>query len=147
MEIRLRDTGQVITESEFRSLHPNISLPSQLVAELLDSLGADPVFNGPQAQPTRYQVAYRDGVEEINGKWFTKFSVADMDADTIAAVDSKHAELIRADRDIRLANSDWTQVADAPVDKAAWATYRQALRDVPLQSGFPWDVTWPSTPE
>lgn len=146
MELRVRETGQVITESEFRSLHPNTSFPPQLTVELLDSFGADPILNGPQAQPTRYQVAFRDGVEEINGQWFTKFSVADMDADAVAALDAKHAELIRADRDARLANSDWTQVADAPVDQTAWAAYRQALRDVPTQAGFPWDVTWPTEP-
>lgn len=39
-----------------------------------------------------------------------------------------------------------TQVADAPVDKAAWATYRQALRDITAQQGFPWNVTWPEQP-
>lgn len=43
--------------------------------------------------------------------------------------------------------SDWTQVADAPVDKAAWAIYRQALRDVPKQEGFPENVIWPERPE
>jgi len=32
------------------------------------------------------------------------------------------------------------------VDKAVWATYRQALRDVPTQSGFPWEVTYPTQP-
>jgi hypothetical protein len=46
-----------------------------------------------------------------------------------------------------LADTDWTQVADAQVDKAVWATYRQALRDVPAQAGFPHDVTWPDQPE
>jgi hypothetical protein len=146
MELRIRETGQVVTESEFRALHSNTSFPSQLTAELLNEFGADPILNGAQAQPTRYQTAYRDGVEEINGQWFTKFSVADIDAEGIAAVDAKHAELIRADRDTRLADSDWTQVDDSPVDKAAWAVYRQALRDVPSQSGFPWDVNWPTEP-
>ena len=53
---------------------------------------------------------------------------------------------VRAERDGLLMNSDWTQVDDAPVDKAAWATYRQALRDVPSQSGFPTNVTWPVEP-
>ncbi len=146
MELRIRDTGQVMTESEFRSLHPNTSFPPQLTAELLDSFGADPVLNGPQAQPTRYQVAFRDGVEEINGQWFTKFSVADMDADAIASLDARQADSVRADRNRRLTASDWTQVEDAPVDKAAWAAYRQGLRDVPSQAGFPWDVTWPELP-
>jgi hypothetical protein len=146
MELRIRDTGQVMTESEFRSLHPDTSFPPQLTVELLNSFGADPVLNGPQAQPTRYQVAFRDGVEEINGQWFTKFSVADMDADAIAAVDASQADSVRAERNRKLTASDWTQVADAPVDQTAWAAYRQALRDVPTQASFPWDVTWPTEP-
>lgn len=45
-----------------------------------------------------------------------------------------------------LSTSDWTQVADAPVDASAWATYRQALRDVPQQEGFPDNITWPEAP-
>ena len=57
------------------------------------------------------------------------------------------AEEIRAERDNLLSASDWTQVADASVDQAAWATYRQALRDVPEQDGFPHNVTWPTRPE
>lgn len=56
------------------------------------------------------------------------------------------ANQIRSERGNLLIASDWTQVADAPVDKAAWATYRQALRDVPTQAGFPWEVTWPTQP-
>ena len=54
------------------------------------------------------------------------------------------ADEVRAERDALLAASDWTQVADAPVDQAAWATYRQALRDVPSQIGFPENVDWPT---
>jgi uncharacterized protein YbjT (DUF2867 family) len=54
---------------------------------------------------------------------------------------------MRGRRDRLLAASDWTQVADAPVDAAAWATYRQALRDVPAQAGFPDNITWPEVPE
>jgi hypothetical protein len=54
--------------------------------------------------------------------------------------------VVRSVRDKKLADSDWTQVADAPVDKAVWATYRQALRDITAQSGFPWTITWPDAP-
>jgi len=57
------------------------------------------------------------------------------------------AKEARDQRDALLADSDWTQVPDAPVDQAAWATYRQALRDVPQQAGFPEDINWPTTPE
>jgi flavin-binding protein dodecin len=55
-------------------------------------------------------------------------------------------QAVRRGRDSLLAASDWTQVADAPVDAAAWATYRQALRDIPQQDGFPENITWPETP-
>ncbi len=147
MEIRIRETGAVVTDSEFRAMHPNTGFPQVLIEEILDAFGADPVFNGPQAQPTRYQVAYRDGVEQVNGKWYTKFAVADMGDDAKAALDEQQAASIRSERSRRLAESDWTQVADSPVDKATWAAYRQALRDVPTQVGFPWDITWPSQPE
>jgi hypothetical protein len=44
---------------------------------------------------------------------------------------------LRAERNARLAASDWTQVADAPVDAAAWAAYRQALRDMPENTADP----------
>lgn len=48
-----------------------------------------------------------------------------------------------------LADSDWTQLADAPLTaakKAEWATYRQSLRDIPQQSGYPGSVNWPTAP-
>lgn len=53
----------------------------------------------------------------------------------------------RKRRNKALAASDWTQVADAPVDQAVWATYRQALRDISAQAGFPQTVVWPTQPE
>tara|TARA_B100001093_G_scaffold175586_2_gene168344 strand:+ start:15718 stop:16107 length:390 start_codon:yes stop_codon:yes gene_type:complete len=54
--------------------------------------------------------------------------------------------LARAERDELLMTSDWTQVDDSPVDKSTWAAYRQLLRDVPSQSGFPNTITWPTKP-
>ena len=56
------------------------------------------------------------------------------------------ADAARSERDRLLAACDWTQVNDAPVDASAWATYRQALRDVPEQPGFPSDIVWPVIP-
>jgi len=53
---------------------------------------------------------------------------------------------IRAERDRRLAASDWTQVSDAPVDSAVWATYRQELRDIPQNYILPDEVEWPEEP-
>lgn len=56
------------------------------------------------------------------------------------------AEEIRSDRDAKLLQSDWTQTEDAPVDKTAWKIYRQALRDITAQPGFPEAVIWPQRP-
>lgn len=52
---------------------------------------------------------------------------------------------VRAQRDQMLQATDWTQVADAPVDRQAWATYRQALRDITTQAD-PQAITWPTRP-
>lgn len=148
MEIRIRATGQVMQESELRQWAKDNNGPSweQTTSEVLEALGADPVLEGPQAQPTRYQVAFRDGVQQIDGQWFTKYSVVDMDAEATLAKDADQAKSVREQRTTKLAECDWTQLADAPVDKAAWATYRQALRDVTKQAGFPWDIEWPVAP-
>ena len=64
-----------------------------------------------------------------------------------ASADDRAAVEVRKERDAKLAATDWTQVADVLVDKTTWATYRQSLRDVPSQSGFPNEVTWPTEPE
>jgi hypothetical protein len=57
------------------------------------------------------------------------------------------ADAARIIRQAALADSDWTQLSDVNVDKAAWATYRQALRDITDQPGFPDDIIWPAKPE
>lgn len=69
-----------------------------------------------------------------------------MEAEYAAGANDRAAAEIRTERDAKLTESDWTQVADAPVDQAAWATYRQALRDIPDQAGFPNEVNWPTAP-
>ena len=163
MQVRIRETGAVVYESEFRALHPNTSLPQQLSEALINELGADVVFEGPQATGgTVYQYSQRQGVEQVNGKWYTKYilgpvfidqveddvttTAAEQEATYKAQKDAEQATAIRATRATKLAECDWTQVEDAPVDKAVWATYRQALRDITTQSGFPWTVTWPEQP-
>ena len=53
---------------------------------------------------------------------------------------------LRQGRGARLQASDWTQVPDAPVDHAAWAIYRQELRDLPENTPDPRNVVWPTPP-
>ena len=60
--------------------------------------------------------------------------------------DTEQAKAVRTSRTQMLKDSDWTQIADSTANKPAWSTYRQALRDMPLQVGFPWNVTYPEEP-
>ena len=79
--------------------------------------------------------------EAAYARWQAEHPPVDPDAELAAEVRSR--------RDQLLAETDWTQVLDAPVDaitREAYRTYRQALRDIPEQPGFPRDVTWPELP-
>lgn len=159
MEIRIRETGNVVTDSEFRAMFPNTGFPAQLTADIISDFGGDVVLEGPQATTTPpYEFSYRNGVEQIDGKWYTKYSVgpvftdneqgtaAEQEAAYKAQKDAEQAKSLRQQRNTKLSDCDWTQLGDSPVDKAAWATYRQELRDLTKQSGFPWNVTWPTAP-
>lgn len=62
---------------------------------------------------------------------------------------AERSRQVRNDRNNALSQSDWTQMPDTPLSaekKAAWAAYRQALRDLTAQPTFPWEVTWPTQP-
>jgi hypothetical protein len=56
------------------------------------------------------------------------------------------SDAVRQTRNQYLIDSDWTQLLDAQVDSKAWAKYRKELRDVTLQTGFPWNIDWPESP-
>lgn len=82
-----------------------------------------------------------------NGSWVLSWAIQALTQEQQAAKRDQKAASVRSERTQKLANSDWTQVADSPVDKAAWAVYRQALRDITSQTGFPWTINWPTQPE
>ena len=74
----------------------------------------------------------------------TKFISALGNDDEVS--DEIYLARLRYWRDTELARTDWTQVADAPVDQAAWATYRQLLRDLPTSSDDPREIKLPNEP-
>ena len=162
MEIRNRSTGAVITDSQLRADNPGTSFPKQITADILDGFGYDPVLNGPAATVSGpYERSTRDGVEQIDGQWFTRFIVGPEFTDNAEAtaaeqetayrtnIDNQAAANVRAERNRKLAASDWTQIPNnalTDAKKAEWATYRQSLRDISSQSGFPHSTTWPTEP-
>ena len=89
------------------------------------------VINGVRVALTEIEIAARQAEEAL---------VASQEPERLASQ-------IRQERNTMLSDCDWTQVSDAPVNQVAWQTYRQALRDVTSQEGFPYSVTWPTKPE
>lgn len=86
-------------------------------------------------------------VDKINGQWVGTWSTAT----DLENLDAKHAAIgvARVRRANLLAKSDWTQIPDSPLStevREQWATYRQALRDITTQEGFPLNITWPQAP-
>lgn len=162
---RIRDTGEYLaTRSALEGYRVGKGgVPIEITTSWLDSIGMDGVLEGPQAQPTdHYGYSQFAGLEQIDGKWFTKYIVGPVFQDTPEATaaeqmaaykagkDKDQANNIRNDRNQRLKDCDWLVIKALELGQAVpenWATYRQALRDVPTQAVFPWNVEWPVQPE
>ena len=174
MNYRIRSSGDIKSQGEIRKMHPNTSLPRVWDEATCEALSIDVIFEGPQATGgDQYQFSQSAGIEQVNGKWYTKYvlgpiftdrpatdtepamTAAQQEAAYKAQKDAEQAKSVRADRDRRLAECDWVtlKAIDASNDNLGiqlpqvWMTYRQALRDITAQDGFPWNVVWPTKPE
>ena len=86
---------------------------------------------------------YIEEIEPQNG--VLRFQIVAVPAPTLDELASQ----VRAERDMKIAETDYLAMPDYPLsdeDKAAVMAYRQALRDVPAQDGFPREVVWPEVP-
>lgn len=149
MEYRLKSTGAVMYEGELRQYLKDNNGPTfdRLTDEVMQAIGVDPVFEGPQPSTSGpYEYVARQGVEMIGDKWHTKYVVQTLDDEGKAAKDEETKKSVRADRNQRLAETDWRFRSDMTPSQV-WKDYCQALRDVPAQAGFPHNVQWPNKPE
>jgi len=167
MEYRIQSTGEVKTQGEVRRMHSNTSLPRVWDANVCSALGIDPVLEAPKPEVTGYTQAVRDGAtQDANGNWVQSWTVVDMFSDYTddegnlvtktdqendyqARLNSEAAASVRTQRDAKLAESDWMVIKSAETGVALateWAIYRQALRDITEQDGFPNEITWPTDP-
>jgi hypothetical protein len=165
-EYRYRSTGEVKSQGQIRSDHPNTSLPKVWTEATCDGLGIDPILASPQPTPSGdYRVAVRDGVEQdASGNWVYAWAEQDMFSDYTdeegvtttkaeheaayqADLDAKAAASTRAQRDAKLFETDWTGLSDVTMT-AEMAAYRQALRDITDHANFPslQDTDWPEAP-
>lgn len=164
MEYRIKSSGDLKTRSELKSANKNTSFPNVWNESVLEFLNVDPVLDSPKPKAGKYEIVERDGVvQDSNNNWVQAWKVRDMFSDVTdddgtfhskaeqeethqAEIDARTANTNRQIRNQLLAETDWTASSDVTMSDAMKA-YRQALRDVPAQSGFPTDITWPTLGE
>ena len=85
----------------------------------------------------------------VDGAWKQVWTIVELSSEDQQAITDSRAHSIRAERDKKLTDTDWTQIPNNALSdesKTAWATYRQSLRDITADSGFPHSITWPDQP-
>ena len=160
-------TGTPKTKVQLRQENKHMSLPETWTDATLEALGVARVTKTDAPDVGEWQVAVKDGVEQVDGVWqerwvtqemFTEYTETDEDGveTTVTVQDQKDAKTAadnaaleateRATRDELLKATDHYGLSDVSMTDAM-AAYRQALRDVPQQAGFPQTITWPTKPE
>jgi hypothetical protein len=145
MFIAKLENGTVTTVGDYRELFPNTCF---------SPFGPDDAwFEENQCKRVNLFKAYNALMEKlvpcapyVEGDWVFTVEVQPLsDEEKEAQSEAKKAQ-VRAERNQKLSDCDWTQLGDSPVDKQAWAAYRQSLRDITSQEGFPGTVEWPRYP-
>ena len=133
---------------QLRKGHPNVSFPKDLSEDTLAGYGVFPVslMDTPKVNPLTHRVVTDDTPTLVGGVWSLSKSTIPLTAAEVTKRIEGVAAKARSVRDDLLLKSDWTQLVDARADTNTWAIYRQALRDIPQQTGFPNDVVWPIKP-
>lgn len=160
-------TGTPKTKVQLRQENKHMSLPESWTDATLEALGVARVTKTAAPDVSEWQVAVKDGVEQVDGVWqerwvtqemFTEYTETDEDGveTTVTVQDQKDAkvaadnaalaETARIERNDLLKDTDHYGLSDMTMS-AEVAAYRQALRDVPQQAGFPSAITWPTKPE
>jgi len=138
--------GKLYTPTDIKLAHKNISFAT---GEFCAPEGYMLVEETPQpAYDYRTHKIDVDGAIEVDGKMVRNWVVIELTQEEKDYILNNASDNIRSERDRKLIKSDWTQGKDIPAEVSTkWATYRQALRDIPSQPGFPWNITWPVEPK
>jgi hypothetical protein len=145
------NNGQVeiypYTIGQLRKDHHNVSFPKAMTDDVLAQFNVVRVT--PVSPPTvSHTQVWNESTPVLkNGVWKQAYIISNVSAEDLATRTEGEEKSVRAKRNELLAQSDYTQLADAPGNATAWASYRDALRNLPTRSGFPWTMTWPTKPE
>jgi hypothetical protein len=153
----VKTDGEIVVQFPFtvgqlKAENPYVGFPRELPADVLAqynvfavSFEAAPVIDdrtqsrNPSAEPTR----------AVDGSWALGWVVTDKSPEEIAFYDDAKSKSIRLQRNRLLSETDWIVIMHTELGTnipAVWELYRQALRDITSQGGFPYTVEWPTKP-
>jgi|APGre2960657404_1045060.scaffolds.fasta_scaffold73719_2 hypothetical protein len=141
-------TGNAVDELNFRMLFPKTSFPSLLTSEVVEPFCFGMYDFSSQPNLERYEKAIEaTPIKNEFGVFIQSWDIVSMSDEEKSKVDYLNSNMVRRERNYKLMECDWTQLQDAPVNSQDWVSYRNALRELPSQVGFPWDIIWPLKPE
>jgi len=161
MNYRNKTTGSISTQGEIRQANKHRSFPRVWDADVCTLLDIDPILAAPKPASTSLQAVNANGaVQDSLGNWVEAWVVVDAFSDTTdddgvvttkadneaaytASLDANAAASVRAERDALIKATDYFALSDV-VMTTEMTTYRQALRAVPEQAGFPNTIEWPT---
>lgn len=133
--------------------NPNVIFPAHLNNAIMAEYGVYLVTEQPDPSYDKKTQKVEKSAKPvlIEGKWVITKTVIDLSEDQISELENGQASLMRSKRNRKLISTDWTQFNDSPLDnttKQAWATFRQALRDISTHPNWPYlsDEDWPTKP-
>lgn len=146
MNIAIIENNSIVKIGEHTFLFPNVSFPVGNVSQefLIENSALEVVDTLEVLDSTKKIQSVTPFISE--GKVYT-VEIVDKTQQDFEHEYNILANGVRTHRNQLLKDSDWTQVADVPVDKQVWAEYRQQLRDITTQSGFPTNVVFPQLPQ
>lgn len=141
-------TATNVSFSQVQKRYPNTSFCVPLESQdLEESYGIVTVKEIPHPEYNEDTHSIQEGTPElIDGVWTATWDLVPHSDEELQEHTRTKSLAIRYKRDSFLEQTDWTQLPDASVNASEWATYRQALRDLPTQEGFPLNITWPTKP-
>jgi hypothetical protein len=134
------------TLTDLKRENANTSFPALIDDATAASFGVAPVKSTPPPSEN-YRVNLERTAILQNNSWIEEWLEIPATEEQIQERTASCANDARQKRNQLLAKCDWTQLSDVKAETSiGWVSYRQALRDVPGQVGFPWNITWPNIP-
>lgn len=142
--------GHAVVEENFRMLFPDVNFPKIFFPHDVEPYGFG-IYEFTQVPDVEYPDKRVEISPELrsDGVYYQTWAIVEMSDDEKTQATETQANTVRVLRNMRLLHCDWTQGKDAPLtveQVLAWAMYRQELRDITTQTGFPWSVVWPTEP-